>query len=165
MHEVKVIYCDNENHSHIMTDPSTWYNIPFFHCRPLSREYQELGKSIFLTSAGTDTGMGRKKTHGELQEKISGLWTNCRLFEKGIKFFSGRWQTNYPQLYKKQNFDVMYNSIRHIAIMNCPFRFAFSQLPMWATFAIKAQIQLYMKFVCKFFLDFPIPTSQANPNR
>ena len=33
------------------------------------------------------------------------------------------------------------------------------------SFAIKAQnIQLYMKFVCKFFLDFPIPAGQANPN-
>ena len=30
---------------------------------------------------------------------------------------------------------------------------------MWATFATKVQKQLYMKFVCKFFFDFPIPTS------
>ena len=32
---------------------------------------------------------------------------------------------------------------------------------MWATFATKAQKQLNMKFVCKFFLDFPIPASQC----
>ena len=33
---------------------------------------------------------------------------------------------------------------------------------MWATSPTKAQKQLNMKFVCKFFLDFPIPASQAN---
>ena len=32
---------------------------------------------------------------------------------------------------------------------------------MWATFPTKSQKQLYMKFGCKFFLDFPIPASQA----
>ena len=32
---------------------------------------------------------------------------------------------------------------------------------MWATFATKAQEQLYMKFLCKISLDFPIPASQA----
>lgn len=55
--------------------------------RPLTRQYQEAAKSIFLTQSGTSTGTGRKKTHDELQEKISGLWTNCCLFEKGIKHF------------------------------------------------------------------------------
>ena len=33
---------------------------------------------------------------------------------------------------------------------------------MWATFATKRQKKLYMKFVCKVFLDFPIPSDQAN---
>jgi hypothetical protein len=56
----------------------------------LTRQYQEAAKSIFLTQSGTSTGTGRKKTHGELQEKISGLWTNCCLFEKGIKHFTGK---------------------------------------------------------------------------
>ena len=32
---------------------------------------------------------------------------------------------------------------------------------MWATFATKGQKKLYMKFVCRVFLDFPIPTSQV----
>ena len=32
-------------------------------------------------------------------------------------------------------------------------------------FATKAQKNLYIKFVCKFFLDFPIQASQANPYR
>ena len=34
---------------------------------------------------------------------------------------------------------------------------------MWATFATKAQKQPYMKFVRKFFLDFPIQASQGYP--
>ena len=33
---------------------------------------------------------------------------------------------------------------------------------MWTTFAIKAKKQFNMKFVCKFFFDFPIPAGQAN---
>ena len=36
---------------------------------------------------------------------------------------------------------------------------------MWATIRTKAQKQLYMKFVCKFFLDSPIPACQANRYR
>ncbi|XP_076076266.1 E3 UFM1-protein ligase 1-like [Mytilus galloprovincialis] len=54
--------------------------------RPLTRQYQEAAKSVFLTQSGT--GTARKKTHGELQEKISGLWTSCCLFEKGMKQFN-----------------------------------------------------------------------------
>ena len=52
--------------------------------------------------------------------------------------------------------------IRHIAITNCPFRFAFSHLPRCGQLLRqKDRKKLYMKFVCKAFLDFPIPTSQT----
>ncbi|XP_071112658.1 E3 UFM1-protein ligase 1-like [Haliotis cracherodii] len=57
--------------------------------RPLTRQFQEVAKSIFLETSGTATGSDRKKTHGELQEKVSGLWTNAKLFEKGLKHFHG----------------------------------------------------------------------------
>ena len=53
--------------------------------------------------------------------------------------------------------------IRHIAITNCPFRFAFSHLPRCGQLLRQKHRQLYMKFVCNFFLDFLIPASQANP--
>ena len=54
--------------------------------------------------------------------------------------------------------------LRHIAITNCLFGFAFIHLPRCGkTYSIKTQKQLYMKFVCMFFLDFPIPISQAKP--
>ena len=58
--------------------------------RPLTKQYQDVAKSIFLQSAGADTSSARKKTHGELQEKLTGLWTNARLFEKGLKLLPGK---------------------------------------------------------------------------
>lgn len=61
--------------------------------RPLSKQYQEVAKSVFLQTAGADTGTGRKKTHGELQEKLLGLWQNCLIFDKGLKNFTGETQT------------------------------------------------------------------------
>ena len=61
-----------------------------FCSRPLTKQYQDVAKSIFLQSAGTDTSSARKKTHSDLQEKITGLWTNARLFEKGLKLLPGK---------------------------------------------------------------------------
>ncbi|XP_069138905.1 E3 UFM1-protein ligase 1-like [Argopecten irradians] len=61
--------------------------------RPLTKQFQEMAKSIFLSQSGAGSGASRKKTHGELQEKISGLWTNCKLFEKGIILFQDEGQT------------------------------------------------------------------------
>ncbi|KAK7107301.1 E3 UFM1-protein ligase 1-like [Littorina saxatilis] len=62
--------------------------------RPLSRQYQEVAKSIFLQASGTGTSADRKKTFAELQDKVSGLWTNARLFEKGVKLFQDANQAN-----------------------------------------------------------------------
>ncbi|XP_064629084.1 E3 UFM1-protein ligase 1-like [Lineus longissimus] len=56
--------------------------------RPLHREFQQIVKSVFLQASGTASGSGRKKTHGELQDKISGLWTNAKLFEKALSSFN-----------------------------------------------------------------------------
>jgi len=36
------------------------------------------------TGAGT-----KKKSSGDVADKISGLWVNARLFEKGLKLFDG----------------------------------------------------------------------------
>lgn len=62
--------------------------------RPLNRQYQEMAKSIFLQASGTGTSADRRKTFGELQEKVSGLWTNARLFEKGLNMFRDADQAN-----------------------------------------------------------------------
>ncbi|KAH9525822.1 E3 UFM1-protein ligase 1 [Bulinus truncatus] len=58
--------------------------------RPLTRQYQEVAKSIFIKSSGTD----RKKTAVEVQDKVNGLWVNAHLFEKGIKLFEEPVQLN-----------------------------------------------------------------------
>ncbi|XP_052238485.1 E3 UFM1-protein ligase 1 homolog [Dreissena polymorpha] len=51
--------------------------------RPLTKQYQEVAHSVFLQSTGT--AASRKKTHGQLQDRLTALWTNARLFEKGLK--------------------------------------------------------------------------------
>ncbi|XP_053396897.1 E3 UFM1-protein ligase 1-like isoform X3 [Mercenaria mercenaria] len=61
--------------------------------RPLTKEYQDVAKSIYLQTSGASSHE-RKKTHGELNEKLVGLWTNVRLFEKGLKLFNDETQTN-----------------------------------------------------------------------
>ncbi|XP_019617876.1 PREDICTED: E3 UFM1-protein ligase 1-like [Branchiostoma belcheri] len=55
--------------------------------RPLTKSYQEVAKSVFLASTGGGSGTSRKETHRDLQEKVTGLWTNIKLFEKGLKLF------------------------------------------------------------------------------
>lgn len=52
--------------------------------RPLTQCYQEVARSVFLS-----TGDKKRKSHSEVQEKVSVLWANAKLFDKGIKLFSG----------------------------------------------------------------------------
>ena len=53
--------------------------------RPLTQCYQEVARSVFLS-----TGDKKRKSHSEVQEKVSVLWANAKLFDKGIKLFSGK---------------------------------------------------------------------------
>ena len=53
--------------------------------RPLNKLFLETAKSIILHSSG---GATRKRAHGELTEKITSLWMNAKLFEKGLKLFN-----------------------------------------------------------------------------
>nr|XP_034332710.1 E3 UFM1-protein ligase 1 isoform X2 [Crassostrea gigas] len=55
--------------------------------RPLSREYQEKAVEVLRSTAVQGSGSGKRKTHSDLQERLSGLWTNVLLFEKGAKLF------------------------------------------------------------------------------
>ncbi|XP_064489093.1 E3 UFM1-protein ligase 1-like [Ornithodoros turicata] len=52
--------------------------------RPLTRKYQEVAKSIFLSSSAS-SGASRRKTHADLQEKLTGLLANVQQFERGLK--------------------------------------------------------------------------------
>uniref|UniRef100_V5H7L8 E3 UFM1-protein ligase 1 homolog n=1 Tax=Ixodes ricinus TaxID=34613 RepID=V5H7L8_IXORI len=52
--------------------------------RPLTRQYQEVARSVFLTSSSA-SGAARRKTHAELQDKLASLLTSIQLFDKGLK--------------------------------------------------------------------------------
>jgi len=61
--------------------------------RPLNRQFAERLKSVFLQTMqnpGSNGNAAQKKSSGELAEKISGLWVNAKLFEKGFKLFDGK---------------------------------------------------------------------------
>lgn len=62
---------------------------PLLLCRPLNRSYQEVLRSVFMSSSSSPSGASKKKSMKELQEEVANLYNNIRLFEKGIKFFSG----------------------------------------------------------------------------
>ncbi|XP_072218891.1 E3 UFM1-protein ligase 1 [Leuresthes tenuis] len=56
--------------------------------RPLTKTYQEVLRTVFVSSTGSSSGANKKKSMKDLQEEISSLYNNVRLFEKGTKFFS-----------------------------------------------------------------------------
>ncbi|XP_017543624.1 E3 UFM1-protein ligase 1 isoform X1 [Pygocentrus nattereri] len=56
--------------------------------RPLTRKYQEVVRSAFLSSSSSGSGGNRKQNVKDVQEEINNLYNNVRLFEKGTKLFS-----------------------------------------------------------------------------
>ncbi|MGH0140879.1 UNVERIFIED_CONTAM: hypothetical protein FKN15_010924, partial [Acipenser sinensis] len=62
--------------------------------RPLTKMYQEVVRSVFMSSTSSSTGASRKQTVKDLQEEITNLFNNIRLFEKGTKLFSDETQAN-----------------------------------------------------------------------
>lgn len=56
--------------------------------RPLTKAYQEVMRSVFMSSTCSPAGANKKKSMKDLQEEISNLYNNIRLFEKGSKLFS-----------------------------------------------------------------------------
>ncbi|KAM9444507.1 E3 UFM1-protein ligase 1 [Clarias gariepinus] len=57
--------------------------------RPLSRVYQEVVRSVLLSSTSTSPSAGKRRhTAKELQEEINTLYANVRALEKGTKYFS-----------------------------------------------------------------------------
>ncbi|XP_053143536.1 E3 UFM1-protein ligase 1 isoform X2 [Hemicordylus capensis] len=62
--------------------------------RPLTKSYQEILRSVFMSSTSTSSGASRKRTIKDLQEEVSNLYNNIRLFEKGAKHFTDETQTN-----------------------------------------------------------------------
>lgn len=62
--------------------------------RPLNKAYQEVLRSVFMSSTSSPSGANKKKSMKDLQEEITNLYNNIRLFEKGTKFFSDETQTH-----------------------------------------------------------------------
>ncbi|XP_062825115.1 E3 UFM1-protein ligase 1 isoform X2 [Anolis carolinensis] len=62
--------------------------------RPLTKRYQEELRSVFMSSTSTSSGASRRKTIKDLQEEVSNLYNNIRLFEKGARHFTDETQTN-----------------------------------------------------------------------
>ncbi|XP_053237469.1 E3 UFM1-protein ligase 1 [Podarcis raffonei] len=62
--------------------------------RPLTKSYQEVVRSVFMSSTSNYSGASRKKTIKDLQEEVSTLYNNIRLFEKGAKHFTDETQSN-----------------------------------------------------------------------
>ncbi|EAW48506.1 KIAA0776, isoform CRA_a [Homo sapiens] len=56
--------------------------------QPLNKTYLEVVRSVFMSSTTSASGTGRKRTIKDLQEEVSNLYNNIRLFEKGMKFFA-----------------------------------------------------------------------------
>lgn len=57
--------------------------------RVLAHEYQEIAKSIFVASTQVSSSSSKKKVSQDYREKLNGLMTNIRLFEKGLNSFEG----------------------------------------------------------------------------
>ncbi|XP_077343348.1 E3 UFM1-protein ligase 1 [Lithobates pipiens] len=62
--------------------------------RPLTKSYQEVVRSVFMSSTSSASGTSRKQNMKDFQEEVSNLYNNIRLFEKGIKLFADETQSN-----------------------------------------------------------------------
>ncbi|XP_061176553.1 E3 UFM1-protein ligase 1-like [Saccostrea echinata] len=74
--------------------------------RPLNREYHQKAVNVLHSTAIQSSGSGKKKTHSDLQEKITGLWTNVLLFEKGAKCFQEETEVLIKHLLKTVCTDI-----------------------------------------------------------
>lgn len=65
-----------------------WWHSSYLH-RPLSKTYQEVLRTVFMSSTSSPSRASKKKSTKDLQEEITNLYNNICLFEKGTKLFSG----------------------------------------------------------------------------
>ncbi|XP_056284305.1 E3 UFM1-protein ligase 1 [Pseudoliparis swirei] len=62
--------------------------------RPLAKAYQEVLRAVFMSSTSAPSKANKKQSMKDLQEEISSLYNNIRLFDKGNKFFSDETQVH-----------------------------------------------------------------------
>ncbi|XP_058470267.1 E3 UFM1-protein ligase 1 [Solea solea] len=62
--------------------------------RPLTKAYQEVLRTVFMSSTSSLSGANKKKSMKDLQEEITNFYNNIRLFDKGTKLFSDETQVH-----------------------------------------------------------------------
>lgn len=62
--------------------------------RPLAKAYQEVLRTVFMSSTNSPSRANKKQSMKDVQEEITNLYNNIRLFEKGTKFFSDETQVH-----------------------------------------------------------------------
>ncbi|XP_062406913.1 E3 UFM1-protein ligase 1 [Sardina pilchardus] len=62
--------------------------------RPLTKVYQEVVRTTFMSSSSSTSGGNRKQNVKDLQEEVTNLYNNIKLFDKGTKVFSDETQAN-----------------------------------------------------------------------
>ncbi|XP_034383789.1 E3 UFM1-protein ligase 1 [Cyclopterus lumpus] len=62
--------------------------------RPLAKAYQEVLRTVFMSSTSAPSRANKKQSMKDLQEEITSLYNNIRLFDKGNKFFSDETQVH-----------------------------------------------------------------------
>ncbi|XP_076128606.1 E3 UFM1-protein ligase 1 [Alosa pseudoharengus] len=62
--------------------------------RPLTKVYQEVVRTTFMSSTSSTSGGNRKQNVKDLQDEVTNLYNNIKLFDKGTKVFSDETQAN-----------------------------------------------------------------------
>ena len=58
--------------------------------RPLKEKYQEVAKSVYLRSSSGEEN--KRKQQADLEEKVNGLYSNIKLFEKSLRVIIGKYR-------------------------------------------------------------------------
>ena len=61
--------------------------VPF--CSPLQEAFQEEAKNQLAALGQSPSASQQRKRHANLRDRVQGLWTRARLFEKAIAIFEG----------------------------------------------------------------------------
>lgn len=100
-----------------------------------------------MSSTSSPSGTNKKKSMKDLQEEITNLYNNIRLFEKGTKFFSGKSSATYTWAYVYVSTVCIYdcsdnNSLKILTI------FCFSSLEVCLKNALILHLKRCMNPVC-----------------
>ncbi|KAK8399047.1 hypothetical protein O3P69_004257 [Scylla paramamosain] len=82
---------------------------------PLTKQFQEIAKSVFMATVAVG-GDARRKTHQQLQDKVSALLTTIKLSEKSIKVFDDEKQMQLKKhLLKTQCTELVNELVLYLA--------------------------------------------------